>query len=371
MIHGPLPVRRLAAALFAGLFAAGPAVAGGAPLYHLVRLTVPDGTDVFAADINDAGQVVGSCLDAGFNQVPVWWDADGAAHRLAVPGLGDAQAVAINNAGQIVGTFLDYENPVAGVLWNAAAPGYTLLDDSGTINVSPLDINDEGVVVGGAGAPAAQRAFVWTAGGGLVDYGVADPTVEFQQARWTAVNASGKLVGHFNVHSSDIHAIVGSAGTASVLAMGGASEDFPTVATAVNAAGTVVGAGLAEDAPVLVPVVFGEDGSYSGIPGATLDQGNGCARAINDAGIIGGAAGIGSASGCVPGLKAWVYRDGTVHDLADVVDDLDGFASLSQVRAINADGVLLGQGRLADDSVAAFIAVPIRAEAIFADGFDG
>ena len=80
-----------------------------------------------------------------------------------------------------------------GLLWNAS-DARTRTRCSTTIparGVSPHDINDDGVVVGGFGVPS--RAFVWTAADGLVDYGIQDPNVEDQQARWTAINAAGKI----------------------------------------------------------------------------------------------------------------------------------------------------------------------------------
>jgi len=352
-------------------FAAASASAG-TPLYHLRVVTAPDASSVQALDINDAGQLVGQYLDADFNGQAAFWDADGTVHALGLPGMGDGIAYAINNHGQIVGSFMDYVNPVAGLLWNAATPDVsTNLSSDPDVNVSPQDINDDGVVVGGFGLPAHSRAFVWTAGTGLVDYGVADETVEFEQASWSAVNASGKLVGGWNVHSSDIHATTGTVGTPAVLPMSDMAAEFASRATSVNAAGIAVGLGLAVDTPDLVPVMFAADGSFGAIPGATLDQVSGCAAAINDSGVIVGSAGIGSASGCAPGMQAWVYRDGTVYDLYDVVDDHADFASFQIARAINAAGEIVGTGRTADGNVASFVLTPIRGDGIFADGFDG
>lgn len=371
MIRTPtrLPPRLLPAALATVFYANAGA---GTPLYHLTVLTVPGGSTVQVTDINDDGQAVGIYMDADFNGRSAVWDAAGTAHPLGVPGQGDIYAYALNNHGQIVGVFLDYVNPVAGLIWDAATPQQsTLLSDDTSINVSPNDISDAGVVVGGFGVPANERAFVWTAEGGLVDYGVEDPTVEFQQARWLGVNAAGKLVGHWNVHSSTIHAIGGQVGTPAVTSLGPMSAAFPSIATAVNASGTAVGLALAADAPALVPVVFGADGSFTEIPGAILDQENGCASAINDAGVIVGSAGIGTANGCVPGMKTWVYRDGAVHDLYQVVDDPGPFALFRGVAAINAHGVIVGTGRDADDNVHSFMLTPIQSDAIFADGFDG
>jgi hypothetical protein len=244
------------------------------------------------------------------------------------------------------------------------------LSSDPSVNVIPEDINDAGAVVGGFGLPAQSRAFVWTSATGLVDYGLEDPTMDSQQARWASINASGKIVGNWNQHSSNIHATVGQVGTAAVLPMGDMSEEFPTVAVAVNASGVAVGVGLATETPDLVPVIFADDGTFSAIAGATLDQTNGCAAAINDSGVIVGSAGIGTASGCAPGMKAWVFRDGTVYDLFEVVDDPGVFTSFQIGRAINASGVIVGTGRTADDSIASFVLTPIESDAVFANGFD-
>ncbi|MGH8173696.1 MAG: hypothetical protein ACREPX_11150 [Rhodanobacteraceae bacterium] len=342
----------------------------GTPLYHLTLLEVPDATAVTAKDINEVGQIVGTYADQDFVRHAVLWDAQGW-HELARPdGVEvNAMANAINNSGQIVGTSDDFVVPTLGLLWDAATPGeFTLLDEAATVGVSPNDINDDGVVVGGLGVPT--RAFVWTAEDGVVDYGIQDPNVEDQQARWSAINASGTLIGYWNQHVSNIHATIGEVGTPAVLGMGGLSDEFPTNAVGLNDAGVAVGLGLSEAVADLVPVIFASDGNFTEIAGATLDQTDGSAIGINASSVIVGTAGIGTANGPVPGLQAWVYRDGTVYDLYTVVDDTAGFTRFANAVAINDDGVIVGTGRLADDSVASFVLTPIQTDAVFANGFD-
>jgi probable HAF family extracellular repeat protein len=344
--------------------------AAGGPLYHLTVLEVPDATAVTAKDINDAGQVVGTYSDANFVRHAVLWDGGGW-HELALPPGVEVNGIAyaINNSGQIVGTSDDFVNPTVGLLWDAANPGSHIVIGGDTgVHVGPADISDAGIVVGGFGVPS--RAFAWDAVGGFVDYGLQDPNVEDQQTRWWAINASGRIVGRWQQHVSNIHATVGQFGTPAVLAMGAMTEEFPTTAVGLNADGIAVGLGLAAEAPDLVPVVFALDGTYTEIPGAPLDQGDGSAIAINDAGVIVGVAGIGTANGPVPGLKAWVHRDGVTHDLYDVVDDTAIFESFSGAVSINAAGVIVGNGRVASGDMMSFMLTPIQGDAIFADGFD-
>jgi uncharacterized membrane protein len=355
----------LAAALAIAFAGAMPAHAGSA-LYHLTPLTVPDATSVSVLDINDAGQAVGYYTDADFNRHAVLWDSTGW-HDLAVPA-GDGIARAINNAGQIVGTSDDFVVPTQGLLWDASTPGtYTVLNNDSGAGVNPNDISDNGVVVGGFGVPS--RAFVWTEAGGLVDYGIQDPNVPDQQARWTAVNDSGKLVGFWNEHVSNIHATIGTVGTPAVLGLGGDSDVQRTNIVGMSPSGIAVGLG-SFDMSVLVPVVFADDGSFTAVEGATLDQDNGAAIAINDAGVIVGTAGIGTANGPVPGMKAWVHREGATYDLFEVVDDTTGFTRFANAVSINASGVIVGTGRDACDNVASFMLTPIAGDAVFADGFD-
>ncbi len=363
--------RTTLAAALAIAFAGASTAHAGSPLYHLTPLTVPDATSVTVIDINDAGQAVGLFTDADFVRHAVLWDANGW-HELALPGDGtsevDGIARAINNQGQIVGTSDDFVVPTQGLLWNASTPDtFTVLNDDSGAGVNPNDISDNGIVVGGFGFPS--RAFVWTEATGLVDYGIQDPNVEDQQARWTAVTDAGKLIGAWVQHVSNIHATIGTVGTPEVLGLGGDSDVQRTNAVGMNASGVAVGLG-SFDLSILVPVVFADDGSFTAIEGATLDQGNGSAIAINDSGVIVGTAGIGTANGPVPGLKAWVHRDGTTWDLFEVVDDTNGFTRFANGVAINASGVIVGTGRDAGDNVVSFMLTPIAGDPVFANGFD-
>lgn len=351
--------------------------AGEPPQYRLERLEVPGATSVSVNDVNDHGEAVGSYQDADFLRHAVYWDANGTAHTLALtPGIEvEGIARAINNEGQIVGTATDFEfGAAAALLWTTAAPGtYTVIHRVAEQAANVADINDAGVAVGGLGGfgtGVPNHAFSWSAADGLVDYGVIDPGVGNQNTRWTAIDNGGRLIGYWSVGFSTIHATTGQIGTPAVQPMSAMTEAFPSIAAGINNEGTVVGLGLSTAQPTLVPVVFTGTGEFVELPGATLAQTNGAATAINNAGVIVGNAGIGSANGIVPGLQAFVHVDGSSHDLFTLADDTTGYTRFSSAVAINTSGVIAGTGRLADSSIGSFLLVPIAADAIFTDGFE-
>lgn len=84
---------------------------------RVVDLTTEGGPDVTPIDINERGQVLGSCGDGG-RRYPCVWDADGTVVDLmaSAPGLERARASAINDRGQIVGSAVSPEGQVP-VLW--------------------------------------------------------------------------------------------------------------------------------------------------------------------------------------------------------------------------------------------------------------
>ena len=372
----PAPSRYLLALLSLVLTAlCGCALAGSPALYHLTALEVPGATSVTVKDINNAGQAVGTYQDQDFVSHAVLWDAAGW-HELAIPSGAEVLgiAIAINDAGQIVGTADDFMT-LRGLLWNASTPDqYTVIGDGSALQVQPLAISESGVVVGSVrlqqGVP--NHAFVWQESTGLVDYGLQDPTMldPDQNARWSAVNSAGRIVGNWYTQSSNIHATVGQVGTPAVLSMSSMTESLASFPAAINEAGIAVGVGLDPATSKLVPVIFALDGTFTEIPGAILDQVNGAALAINAAGVVVGSAGIGTQSGPGLGLKAWVWRDGMIHDLFDVVDDASGYSSFRGGSAINDHGVIVGNGRDAASAPVGFMLTPILTDAIFANGFE-
>lgn len=155
--------------------------------------------------INDAGTTVGE------RQTPdgwraIVWGADGAPLNLGTLwGLGGSGAASdsfardINNQGQVA-----LQLPLAGggfgaAVWQAGA-GFTLIGQLDGYSAGAQAINDQGLVVGVAGAAGAAgtRAFAWSASGGMVSLtALVDPATS---AGWligdaTAVSEGGLIVG--------------------------------------------------------------------------------------------------------------------------------------------------------------------------------
>ncbi|EIP96976.1 HAF family repeat protein [Opitutaceae bacterium TAV1] len=183
-----------------------------------------------AKALNDSGMVVGS--DNG-NRAAVWTEAGGVT---IIPGLDAYQysnATAVNNNGQVIGYHHDESYNTGAFVWTAEGG---LVDLGNLGGVDPWngtgiwawvnDINDSGQIVGTSyGAAytlfddysesgvreAAERAFIWTAEGGMVDLNTLfadqlnllalEELVEgtsgwYMLREATGINAHGEIVGN-------------------------------------------------------------------------------------------------------------------------------------------------------------------------------
>ena len=370
--HRSLPfVRPLTVLTLASACAAASA---GVPHYHIESIEIPGAQDVYARDINDAGQIVGYYIDAdGINRAFLY-DADGP-HTLAVPTSEttevDSAAAAINNHGEITGSIQFFGESSPGALWDAADPSsYTLITgESAAIALEPSDISDNGTVVGlkaNRETGEAFHGFVWTEADGLVDYGTTDTSDPSINASWTGVNDAGQLIGVWNVQFAPMHASIGTVGTPEMLSLGAASDAVESGAMAINASGVRVGYMDVAGDGNRVPVVFAADGTANAIEGATLGLPTGQALGLNDTGIV-----VGRADDFATlSFKAFVAIDGIAYDVLDVADGDAGFPYLLTAQAVNASGVIIGLGRVGDFDVGSYVLVPLAGDRIFGDGFE-
>ena len=154
------------------------------------------GAHVYANDLNDAGQIAGTSLDAnGIESAFVWSVAGGMRDIHVQPGGGRSYAQAINNRGVVTGSFNDSARPFR---WSRAGG----MEDLGVTPGLPepssgMLLNDNGLIAGRVtledryGDPYT-RAFAWTRAGGLVDI----DTLGSVESTPVAVGAGGEVAGN-------------------------------------------------------------------------------------------------------------------------------------------------------------------------------
>ncbi|CAA9323289.1 MAG: hypothetical protein AVDCRST_MAG40-1567, partial [uncultured Gemmatimonadaceae bacterium] len=215
-----------------------------------------------AAALNERGQVVGYSLTADGAVRAFVWTAEGGMRDLGtLPGGTRSRALDVNEAGQVVGWSDDASGVEQAVLWAADGGIQSLgrLPDrvvlAGTEHYPPSvwrdgagsvasAINDAGQVVGWArGTPAVsgpvQRAFLWTAAGGIRDLTTAaeDRSTATGYNYPLDISAGGIIVGT-RVYLGDDHGLLMDATGAYFGPQGGA---YQVVYTGVNGRGQIVG----------------------------------------------------------------------------------------------------------------------------------
>jgi probable HAF family extracellular repeat protein len=213
-----------------------------------------------ATAINDRGQVVGCSATSWTHSMGMdtvnsthafsWTRARG---MIDLGTLGDESscARAVNASGQVVGriyNFVEDEGTAgadgSGLNWNrafswTAAGGMIDLGMPLDPNVGTSAVNASGQVVGwGRTANGVVHAFLWTAAGGMIDLG----TLGGDWSRAWDVNASGQVVGDSYTANGGHHAFSWTA-TGGMIDLGtlGRNSWSGSEAHAVNASGQVVG----------------------------------------------------------------------------------------------------------------------------------
>jgi probable HAF family extracellular repeat protein len=254
-----------------------------------------------AFGINDSGTVVGMSDDRPFVYTP-----GSGMVRLFEPNWYPLElnlAMAINGTGQIVGNGLDYSNN------NGDAPG--MIVSNGTIQRLAIPDHDSFPQAINASGQAAGYSYDFGfsgrhaclySGGHVTDLGIF-PGGTLSEA--TGINSSGQIVGFGDTQSGHVHAFIYSAGTMTDLGtLGGPDSN----AYGINTAGQVVGS------------------SWSQQFGTT---------------------------------HAFMYTaGGGMVDLNLVTTNLAGFTRLTEARAINASGQIVGYGTFSDGTSHAFLLTP-------------
>lgn len=175
---------------------------------------LPGSTNVYAASINNAGQVVGTAFSGGYAgnyYAPNLYSnafitgANGSDIQL-IPNLGsNSTALDINNNGLVVGTY-SVAGKTRSYVFNAANKGVTELGSLGGGDTQVTAVNDTGKVVGSSrGDDGKIYAFMAdTNGANMKSLGLVGGLLSSAYD----INDAGQIVGTFLVGGSTSHAFV-------------------------------------------------------------------------------------------------------------------------------------------------------------------
>ncbi|MDF1809592.1 MAG: GC-type dockerin domain-anchored protein [Phycisphaerales bacterium] len=334
------------------------AAVGSVQAGEITHLQSLGGDFAVANDINDFGDVVGqSAMAGGLGVVATRWDASHMPANLGMlNGSVLSEAYAINNNGEIVGFSEDASVNRSATLWDGRGGMVNVHSAIGSSGASiPWDINDNGVITGQASInPGFSKGFVWDQVNPVV---VAGTTPGFMGGANYGINNAGALVGSaffFGDPDDATMAIPDGRGGYEYRDIAPIGFEF-SVATEINNNGMVVGhttfgsTTTGWNAVIYTPDDRDPVQVLGTLPGLDTSE----SLDVNDSGMIVGYAWDGQGNGIPP--RAWVWVDGEMYDLNDLLGDRPEFEILSRATGVNNNGDIVGFGRLLDGNTGAFL----------------
>jgi len=310
--------------------------------YTLTELLAPAGATSEAHAINDHGHVVGTITSRNGKARATLWKNGTTTDLGTLPGHDESHVVAINNAGDVVGYSCSADDECKAWLWHDGER--TELDTLGG-TTQAYGINEHGQIVGESIVPVPKplyvekfpHAFLWE-DGALTDLG-GDFEDPITIAR--AINDAGQIVGYSHCGcraTPGPRAFLWDDETVTYLGTFGGSLSR---AFDLNDRGHVVGeaerlSSRSGQVVASMQAFLWRDGRLINL--GTLGGADGSARAINDAGQV-----VGWSTTASGEKHAFLWQNGTLHDLNDLVSHATGWV-LQEASAINTAGAIAGSG---------------------------
>lgn len=298
------------------------------------QITLLEGVDR-VADLNNAGQVVGTAGYPSAEQHAVLWH-NGVVQNLT-PDHAYGQATAISDTGFVTGFVEEFWN--RGFVWNASS-GLRVLPALGDNHCNARHINNAGRVVGECVLGLDTYALIWTAAGG-VEF-VPHPPSYYSHA--TAINNRGQVVGYHDVGGAPSHIFLTDLVSAVTTDLGGFGTSQPgpgfgrPFPADINDQGDIV---------VAATVTVDRAVSYLWHNGTSSDLGSlgGTRVAVEALNNLGQAVGFSTLLPEQSGMyHAFIYEDGQMHDLNDRIPPDSGWV-LEVAAGINDRGFIVGEGK--------------------------
>jgi uncharacterized membrane protein len=280
-------------------------------------------TDSIAAAVNDAGDVVGTCLSKG-DEHGCLWKADDLENPIDLGAIFRI-VTAMNNAEQVVG---QSQNGHA-LLWPEMIE---LAEPAGFTSSIANGINDSGEIVGTLRdtdptglTPDKLQGFSWTKENGFLLFADCSEAL--------AINNGGVVVGQVMMTNPNVPFLGGAT------VCGGGPVLFPNTgaATAINSAGVAVG--------YTVDQTPGENDKFEAMEFPSVSIGPGTANGINANGWV-----VGEAPATVVGNFPTAFIWSPTSNLAPIPGLLSGVG-------INTSGAVVGLGPNANSGQRAAVAV--------------